>query len=58
MAATQLGVGGYYDNSQLMTQQIDQAGPILKIYVTLRKDYESDIDYKRLTLMIESTFYI
>lgn len=34
----------------------NQQGPTLKLYVTMRKDYETDIDYKRLTLMIESIF--
>ncbi|CDW78890.1 UNKNOWN [Stylonychia lemnae] len=59
MSMTQLGAGGHYqmgDNSLLSTIPMNQNqnGPVLKIYVTMRKDYESDIDYKRLTLMIES----
>jgi len=29
-----------------------EGGQVIRIYVTLRKDYESDVDYKRLILMI------
>lgn len=43
------------DQATLNTMMAQQ-GPVLKIYVTMRKDYDSDVDYKRLTLMIESKY--
>jgi hypothetical protein len=41
-------------NPYTMNNDSQASTNTIKVYVTMRKEYESDIDYKRLTLMIDS----